>query len=88
MYRGTRRLQAADRRSRETEVEKEASLKKNRLRAADRRAQMTQKEKEACLGKNPIRSVWIKMLSNVIRSSTNLLRVNQACYDGPLPADH
>ena len=87
MYLGTRRLQAVDHRSRESEVEKEASLKKNRSRAADRRAQENQ-EKDACLGKNRIRSVWFKMLSKVIRSSTNAPRVYQGCYDGPLPADH
>ena len=35
MYLGTRQLQAADRRSRETEVESEARLEKNPLQAAD-----------------------------------------------------
>ena len=45
------RLLIADLDPRETEVEKEANLKKKCLRAADRHAQETQKEKDAGLGK-------------------------------------
>ena len=59
-------LLSADRRSRETEVEKEALLEKNRLQAADRRARVAQKEKEACLEKIAFKApidVWIKMLT-------------------------
>ena len=49
MYLGARQLQAADRQSIETEVEKEARLEKNRFRLLhDRRAGEIQKEKEAC----------------------------------------
>ena len=51
---------------------------------------VTLKEKEACLEKIAFKApidVWIKMLSND-QQQMYLYRVNQKCYDGPLPADH
>ena len=82
MYLGTRRLQAVDRRFRETDVEEEARLEKNHLQAADRRARETQKEKGACLEKNRIRSANRRLDQSALkRSATNVPR------DDPLPAD-
>ena len=76
MYRGSRRLQAADLKRRKL---KKRHVLKNTLQVAERRSRDTQKEKEARLEKIAFEApieVWIKMLSND-QQQINLYRVNQ-----------